>query len=573
MDKRRSVKKLFRRSSWAVVVLLASATCAYGIYSVHAYARQLLDHSLTTLEKYTATLSEDLDMLKEFNHNMVYANPSFQLLTLNNYADSKRVVEQYNLRQIMLSHTPTYGVTMLYDHAQDTAYYVQGNRVSRDQVRNNELNGYLHQLGKEPEGFGFEKYDAWFASSDGYDPYMVLMNNHGRATLLSLFNIRAYLERSPVPNYTDESSVIIFSSKDILVGGDVAERHGIDTDTLLRSVQRDGAVSVPGFILHTVQLEGYGIGVCVVTPFSTLVTHVVPQLAFLAFVVLLAAGVIFVFYRALSGVLVLPLQEIGVMSQQLRDKEGQREEVQPPSVNFEEFEVIKNALADLRDDITALEMEKHEKESQREHALLQYFQLQTRSHFFLNCLKSLYSMLENGEHGRMKSMILGFSNHLRYIFQDNLSVVTLESELKEVNDYHRILLLDSSRILLLRQEVPPDLLACKVPPLIIQTFLENAYKYNERTGVPLSFHIQVSRVDYNGGEYLQIHCSDNGCGYSPQVLERINHEPCGVFDQLNVGINNLRRRMSIVYKGDFHTIFYNLPTGGACSVIFVSILK
>lgn len=573
MEKQTSVKKLFKLSFWITVLLLIVVTFAYGVYSVQTYASQILGHNAASLEKYTHTFSEDLDTLQDFNRTLVYSNPSFQLLSLNNYADSKRVVEQYNLRQVMLSHTPSYGATMLYDSLQNTAYFVHGNRILVDQKRSPDLYRFLHMLGQEPEEYGFSNYNSWFISSDEYDPYLIIANNHRRSTLFSCFNIRAYLERNPVPDYSEESTIVIFSQEETLIGKEFTEEHGIELSVLMESSRRTGDVLRSGYFFHTVFLEEYAVGICVATPVSALILHVLPQIAFLFLIILLVTAIIMVVYRVLSRVLVLPLQEIAAMSQQLENEEETEENKALPSRHYQEFTDIKNALTDLRDSIVALELEKREKESEKEHAHLQYFQLQTRSHFFLNCLKSLYSMLENGEYGRMKNMILGFSNHLRYIFHDNMSVVTLEAELKEVNDYHRLIQMDSSRILLLRQEVPSDLLSYKVPPLIIQTFLENTCKYNDKTGAPLSFHIQASRVRYNDGEYLQIHCSDNGCGYSPEVLEKINGELSGTFDQYNVGINNLRRRMSIVYKNNFHTAFYNLPTGGACSVIFVPIIK
>lgn len=573
MKKQTSVKKLFMLSFWITVLLLIIATFAYGVYSLQTYARQILGHNASSLEKYSRTFSEDVDMLNDFNRNLVYSNPSFQLLSLNSYADSKRVVEQYNLRQVMLSHTPSYGATMLYDSIQDAAYCVYGNRLTMDKNRSLDLYQFMHLLGQEPEKYGFSDYNRWFISSDGYDPYLIIANNHRRATLFSCFNIRSYIDRNPVPNYSEESTIVVFSPEEALIGKEFIEEQGIELPTLLGSSQEIGDSLKSGYFYHSVFLEEYSVGICVITPVSALLSHVLPQIAFLFLIILLVAIIIIVIYQVLSHILVLPLQEIAAMSQQLEGNEEAEEDKSLPSRHYQEFTDIRNALTALRDNIVALEIEKQGKESEKEHALLQYFQLQTRSHFFLNCLKSLYSMLENKEHDKMKNMILGFSNHLRYIFHDTVSVVTLESELKEVADYHRIILLDSSRIFLIHQEVPAELLPCKVPPLIIQTFLENTYKYNDRKGHPLSFRIQISKTQYHEGEYLQIHCSDNGCGYSPEVLEKINAELDGTFDQYNVGINNMKRRMSIVYKNDFHAAFYNLPTGGACSVLFVPIIK
>ena len=70
-------------------------------------------------------------------------------------------------------------------------------------------------------------------------------------------------------------------------------------------------------------------------------------------------------------------------------------------------------------------------------------------------------------------------------------------------------------------------------------------------------------------EFLRLTLSDNGNGYSEEVLERINEELTGSYDQFNVGINNLRRRLAILYRGECRTEFTNKPEGGACAVIHI----
>ena len=328
-----------------------------------------------------------------------------------------------------------------------------------------------------------------------------------------------------------------------------------------------------GYFHCTTFLDDHPVGISVVTPVSTLITHMLPQIAYMLLIVALVMLITGIAYRSLRQLLIYPLQEIAAMSRQSEDPAVPAEPAILPSRHYQEYSDIKNALLALRDHIITLENERNKKEQAREHALLQYFQLQTRSHFFLNCLKSLYSMLENEEHVRMKNMILSFSSHLRYVFHDTLSLVSLEDERKETNDYHRIISMDSSILLILEEEIPSELLSYQVPPLTIQTFLENSYKYSGRKDAPLLFTVQAQTVPYHDRMYLQIRCSDNGRGYDPSVLEKINGEMDDDFDQYHVGINNLKRRMAILYKNDFQMAFYNQPGGGACSVIYVPVTE
>ena len=173
----------------------------------------------------------------------------------------------------------------------------------------------------------------------------------------------------------------------------------------------------------------------------------------------------------------------------------------------------------------------------------------------------------------MQTMIIAFSNHLRYIFHDNLNLVTLQDEMKEVMDYHRIITLDFPLPFLVSKNIPNELLDVKVPPLIIQTFLENTYKYADRKKGMLVFQIDVSKVEDENKPYLRIHLSDNGGGYAEEVLESINSNQPDVFANYHVGINNLRHRLSILYDGDYQAAFYNEENGSAHSVLYIPIRK
>ena len=100
-------------------------------------------------------------------------------------------------------------------------------------------------------------------------------------------------------------------------------------------------------------------------------------------------------------------------------------------------------------------------------------------------------MLENRQIDKMKLMIIAFSNHLRYLFHDNISTVPLFYELREIEDYYQILSLDSGKIFLLDVDVEESLKEYSVPPLIIQSFLENSFKYNNGKRGMVVFSVKI----------------------------------------------------------------------------------
>lgn len=214
-----------------------------------------------------------------------------------------------------------------------------------------------------------------------------------------------------------------------------------------------------------------------------------------------------------------------------------------------------------------LEKDNMYKAYETEHAMLQYYQLQTRSHFFLNCLKSLYNMLEGKSYEKMKLMIFSFSNHLRFVFHDNASLVPLSAELAEIQDYYNIIALDRTVPVFIDQNIDSEVRECLVPPLLIQTFLENSYKYNGNEGKLLKFSIDVDRIEIEKQSFVRIQIKDNGAGYPEQVLEKLNNLTENGFETHHIGIANLIRRIQLIFHEEYKAAFFNSSSGGACALI------
>ena len=79
-------------------------------------------------------------------------------------------------------------------------------------------------------------------------------------------------------------------------------------------------------------------------------------------------------------------------------------------------------------------------------------------------------------------------------------------------------------------------------------------------------------MDYEGRERLRVRLSDDGLGYSQEALEELNRPvPSSGFDQYHIGISNLRRRMGILFRGDFELAFFNGVSGGANVLISIPV--
>ena len=557
-----SVQKYLRRVFRMVLLIFGIVSLLYSIFMSFYSTKSTLSKFSVSMQSYMDKLSSDLQVESDFNRTIATSDPNFALISTNSAPDAKRLPPLYHLRQIINYHDNEYCVNMIADSKKDDVYYLPSLLPTK------KLQLYrtaYHQIGTDAAEDS-AIIGQWFHKKIVDEDYLILQNQRGRSTLCTMFSLQKYTEQYPIPAPTAHSIVTVFSSDRILRSQDALKNLDIQLSDLQSGADRSHLVLRGGNLVLSYFLKEYQTGVAVVTPLSEFVFLASERFLVAAVFLVLMALIFVIFYTISKRMLLIPVMEISDFSRKI---EQSRDCSIPKLSRITEVQETQKALVSLAKTISDLEAARRMEENVKTHALLQYYQLQTRSHFFINCLKSLYGMLENRQIDKMKLMIIAFSNHLRYLFHDNISTVPLSHELREIEDYYQILSLDSGKIFLLNVEVEDNLEDSCVPPLIIQSFLENSFKYNDGKKGMAVFSVKISAVSENDAAYLRIHMQDNGSGYPEDVLNAINQRVSYSFDDDHVGINNLKHRLSILYGENYTFAFYNLPTGGACSVISI----
>ncbi|RKN84949.1 sensor histidine kinase [Paenibacillus ginsengarvi] len=234
---------------------------------------------------------------------------------------------------------------------------------------------------------------------------------------------------------------------------------------------------------------------------------------------------------------------------------------------IEEFRQVDAAFTQMTNEIQQLKIEAYEQQIRRQKAELQHLQLQIRPHFYLNCLKSLYGMAQQQSFERMQMMILAISNHLRYNFKDNLQLVSFRQEMEHVQNYMHIQHIAHHIPPLCEWQVDPALLDFPLPPLSIQTFVENSVKYATKPQVQLQIRIKAVLLESDDGNYADITIQDNGSGFDPSILEELNCGDSTMYTDIHVGLSNLRHRLSMLYGDKAWLAFMNQEEGAAAEMI------
>ena len=193
----------------------------------------------------------------------------------------------------------------------------------------------------------------------------------------------------------------------------------------------------------------------------------------------------------------------------------------------------------LRERLEETTLELRTKELERERALklateAQLASLESRihPHFLFNTLNSISSLIPE-DPARAERLVEQMAALLRFSLDANHSgLVPLERELKIVADYLEIERARFGDRLRYQIDVPSDLGQSQIPPLALQTLVENSVKYAiapDRAGG----EIHITAAHSNGSFRLEV--SDSGPAF------RLESAPAGH------GLDNLKGRLSTLF--------------------------
>ena len=110
-------------------------------------------------------------------------------------------------------------------------------------------------------------------------------------------------------------------------------------------------------------------------------------------------------------------------------------------------------------------------------AELRALKSQINPHFIFNSLNSLRGLIEENP-DRARQAVTQLANLLRYSLQSGqMETVAFDDELHVVNDYLALEQVRHEERLRLRLDIAPGALQCPIPPMLLQTLVENAVKY------------------------------------------------------------------------------------------------
>jgi len=285
-------------------------------------------------------------------------------------------------------------------------------------------------------------------------------------------------------------------------------------------------------------------------------------------VIVLALLMLPVSFWLLRRVLIVPLvRMVGAMRLFGQGSFNVRMEEVPSS---DEFIIVNRTFNRMLSQIEELKINVYEEQLSKQRAELKHLQLQINPHFFMNALNILYNLAQVKQYGLIQEMTMSLSQYFRYMFQSQRSLVLLEEELQHAINYLRIQQLRFSDRLGYEIEVPNFLKVTSIPPLMLQTIVENTIKHAVKAEGRTVLTIEAVLDDLAEEPMVCLTIRDNGSGYSEEALLAFHEGRVLVDDDgEHIGLWNIRERLRLQYGDKAWMSCYNDDPHGAVTEIYV----
>lgn len=184
--------------------------------------------------------------------------------------------------------------------------------------------------------------------------------------------------------------------------------------------------------------------------------------------------------------------------------------------------------------------------SRQQEAQLQALRAQINPHFLFNTLNNIYS-LAVVKSDKTAEMVLKLSNLLRYVTYEEVGrPVALGREIEHIRQYIDLFQLRSETPLDVTFDVKGEDITVKVEPMILIPMVENCFKHCD--------------FDTNPGAFVRIQLE-----ISPKSVIFKTHNTKNDADRQKdevggVGLENIRRRLELLYPGRYELVISNTDT-------------
>jgi len=165
---------------------------------------------------------------------------------------------------------------------------------------------------------------------------------------------------------------------------------------------------------------------------------------------------------------------------------------------------------------------------------LEYLKYQINPHFFMNTLNNIHALVDIDAE-RAKETILELSRMMRFIlYEGDKSGVPLTREFEFINNYITLMRLRYTDKVKISVSLPHEAPDRTVPPLMLISFIENAFKHG---------------ISYQHPSFIDIHIGIEGQKLRFRCVNSKADKPTQ--EKGGVGLANVKQRLHLLYDNNF----------------------
>lgn len=209
---------------------------------------------------------------------------------------------------------------------------------------------------------------------------------------------------------------------------------------------------------------------------------------------------------------------------------------------YQEFGQVSTYFNEMLENLVSLIQENNELFVRNNISEIRQLEAQFNPHFLFNALESLKYLIRF-QSKDAESFVMKLAGILRYSISTNDEFVTLERDLKHIQDYLDIQKVRYNQRVFYEFEVDEGCRNALIPKLMIQPLVENClnHGYSQK---PLMIRIKVLVVK----EVLHLLIEDDGIGFTSERLQEVQNLLSSEYnDTDHIGIYNVHRRLVLQY--------------------------
>ncbi len=229
-----------------------------------------------------------------------------------------------------------------------------------------------------------------------------------------------------------------------------------------------------------------------------------------------------------------------------------------------EIGVLYRTFNHMREQIVNLRISIYDAQLEKQRIYTNFLRVQIQPHFYTNILNLTYTLANAGDCDTIRLLTRNMADYFRYILSLNRDFVPLKDELQCVEHYTEVQKVRYQDNFSLKVDCGAEPENELIPPLLIQTFVENSIGHNVMIVPALDVRLTIRKE----GERLTIVICDNGVGFSDDVIMKLKNGVDIEENGQHIGIVNVINRLKALY-GDEAKLSIDNGERGSCVTISV----